>query len=179
VEISLPGKNNISIPYLWTVLSSDNKKFKFYGYYLGPTKDLETRYERIYSSTTDAITLISTERYTDCNQAALNLFKIKSVEEFTKYHPADLSPPFQPDGESSHIKADRMIDKAIKEGRTFFEWTHRNSEALRNSFKPFRTQWDILSSGLCARYQQPGQAAKRDRGRQNRANQLLQAYFLR
>jgi PAS domain S-box-containing protein len=130
VEVSLEGKNEVLIPYTWTVLSSDKKSFNFYGYYLGPAKDLETRYERIYNSTTDAIMLLSPERFTDCNQATLKIFKLKSVEEFTKCHPADLSPPVQPDGESSFTKANRMIDRALSEGRAFFEWTHRTSEGV-------------------------------------------------
>jgi len=130
VEISLAGKNNVLIPYAWTVLSADKKTFHFYGYYLGTAKELEARYERIYNSTTDAIMLLSSERFTDCNQATLNIFKLKSIEEFTKCHPADLSPPFQPDGEASLTKANRMIEKALKEGRAFFEWTHRNSEGV-------------------------------------------------
>lgn len=36
----------------------------------------------------------------------------------------ELSPEFQPDGESSKLKAERLINRALKEGRETFEWTH-------------------------------------------------------
>lgn len=36
----------------------------------------------------------------------------------------ELSPAYQPDGESSETKARRLLDRAFGEGRTTFEWTH-------------------------------------------------------
>lgn len=127
IELSLKGMNQKSLPYIWTVLPGQNE-LNFYGHFLGSRTDLETRYERMYHTTTDAVMLLSSENFTDCNQATLNIFKLKTIDDFTKCHPADLSPPFQPDGESSLAKANRMIGKAVNEGRNFFEWTHRNSE---------------------------------------------------
>lgn len=126
LELSSPSRKNN--PYVWTILKTDRNEFNFYGYDLSQRKEIETRYERMYHSTTDAIMLLSPEKFTDCNQATLDIFKLNSVEEFTQCHPADLSPPFQPDGEASLDKANRMIAKALRDGKNFFEWTHRNSE---------------------------------------------------
>ena len=127
IEFDLMGQNQQVLPYTWTVLSNVNT-FDFYGVFLGSRKELETRYERMYHTTTDAIMLLSKESFTDCNQATLNIFKLNTIADFIKCHPADLSPPFQPDGESSLTKANRMIEKAVREGRSFFEWTHRDSQ---------------------------------------------------
>ena len=117
--------------YLWSI--SFNKKDETYilaGQRLNDYHALEIRYERVYQTTTDAIMLLDEKGFTDCNQATLNIFKLKSVADFTKCHPADLSPPFQPDGEDSLTKANRMIGNALEEGKKFFEWVHRNTEGV-------------------------------------------------
>lgn len=127
IELSLKDKDQKLLNYSWTVIPSQDV-FNFYGHSVGSHKTHESRYELMYHTTTDAVMLLGTENFTDCNQATLNIFKLKTVEDFVRCHPADLSPPFQPDGETSLSKANRMIEKAIKEGRNFFEWTHRDSE---------------------------------------------------
>lgn len=117
--------------YLWSI--SYNKKDETYilaGQKLNNYHALEIRYERVYQTTTDAIMLLDEKGFTDCNQATLNIFKLKSVAEFIKCHPADLSPPVQPDGEDSLTKANRMIGIALEEGKNFFEWVHRNKEGV-------------------------------------------------
>ena len=127
MELNLKGLKAEALLYTWIIVRGDENTFHFYGSDLGGRKELETRYERMYHSTTDAVMLLSHERFTDCNQATLKIFKFKSVDDFIKFHPADLSPPVQPDGESSLTKANRMIKIAFEEGRNFFEWMHRDS----------------------------------------------------
>ena len=40
-------------------------------------------------------------------------------------NPGDVSPLKQLDGQLSSVKAKKMIMKAMKEGKNFFEWTHK------------------------------------------------------
>lgn len=128
MELELNGSDGKSHTFIWIIFPSTQNQFTLYGYDIGHGKNIETRYEKMYLTSNDAVMLSSKEKYIDCNQATLKMFKFNSVEDFTKFHPADLSPPFQPDGESSLIKANRMIDNALKEGRAFFEWIHRDSQ---------------------------------------------------
>jgi PAS domain S-box-containing protein len=65
------------------------------------------------------------EGYLDCNERALELFGIDSVEDFLDYTPWELSPPEQPDGQHSKEGALAHIETAFEEGEAFFEWTHQ------------------------------------------------------
>jgi len=50
------------------------------------------------------------------------------VEEFSKCHPADLSPPTQPDGTPSMESAMNHINKAFKTGTDNFFWVHMRQD---------------------------------------------------
>lgn len=128
LTFNLLDANSQSIPFLWGIVYDAKKdQYILCGQNQSNNEAIEAKYERMYQTTSDAIMLLGEEKFTDCNKATLDLFKLNSVEDFIKLHPADLSPPFQPDGSISVDKADLMIKKVIKEGRNFFEWTHRNS----------------------------------------------------
>ena len=64
-------------------------------------------------------------RFTSGNLATLEMFGAKSEDELTACEPWKLSPEQQPDGRASDEKAKEMIEKAIREGSNFFEWTHK------------------------------------------------------
>ena len=38
---------------------------------------------------------------TDCNDASIKILNARRKQDILKIHPAQLSPPFQPDGQSS------------------------------------------------------------------------------
>ncbi len=85
----------------------------------------ETKLRAIYDSTIDAVLLLDENGFFDCNKSALEIFGCKTREELCSKHPADLSPPVQPNNESSLSLADRMIAVAMANGRHHFEWMHR------------------------------------------------------
>ena len=66
-----------------------------------------------------------TWKFTSGNPATLKMFCCNTEEEFTSRNPDQYSPKYQPDGQLSSIKAKKMIDKAMYQGRNFFEWTHK------------------------------------------------------
>ncbi len=120
------GSSNGS--YLWSISYDPlHKTYIFLGQNLIQIRNLQVKYERMFQMTTDAVMLLDEKGFMDCNQATLSVFKMKSVDEFINKHPGELSPEYQPDGENSQIKADRMIRQALENGKNFFEWTHRNS----------------------------------------------------
>ncbi len=85
------------------------------------------RYKILFDSSRDALMTFAPPdwKFTSGNHATVILFKAKDEAEFTKMGPWDISPKYQPDGESSTEKAKKMIEKAMDKGSNFFEWMHK------------------------------------------------------
>jgi PAS domain S-box-containing protein len=90
-------------------------------------KENEARFKAIFEGSNDAIMLLTAEGFFDCNPSALKIFGLKTKEEFVKFHPAQLSPPTQPDGHSSDQAASEHIQTAFRTGYDRFDWVHRRS----------------------------------------------------
>jgi len=88
----------------------------------------EAKFRTLFDSTGDAILMLDTKRFFDCNQAALDLFGLQSHEELRTYHPADLSPATQACGTDSMTLAKKLIDTALKKGAARFEWIHKRAD---------------------------------------------------
>jgi len=90
-------------------------------------QESEERHRILFESSRDAIMTLEPPSwsFTSGNPATVKMFKAKNAEEFISYGPGDLSPERQPDGRASAEKAKEMIEKAMREGSCFFEWTHK------------------------------------------------------
>lgn len=90
-------------------------------------RDSERRYRALFEGTTVAVTVRDSrdQSFIDCNDAALKLYGMATREEFRVTDPADLSPPFQPDGTPSHEAARKMAARAVTEGSARSEWLAR------------------------------------------------------
>jgi PAS domain S-box-containing protein len=86
---------------------------------------VERKYQDLFESSNDAIMILDKEGFFDCNRKTLEIFACPSKESFATFHPADLSPPVQPNGENSTNMANRMIDLALEKGPHSFNWMHR------------------------------------------------------
>jgi protein-histidine pros-kinase len=82
------------------------------------------RFRNLFEASADAVMLLDTDKFLDCNGATLKIFGCKDRTEFLGKHPSELSPPNQADGTSSRDLADQRIKTAFEDGRNFFEWTH-------------------------------------------------------
>jgi len=94
-------------------------------------KDLrrsETKFRTLFDSTSDAVMLMTGHSFFDCNQATLAIFGCATREEFCSKHPADVSPPMQPDGTDSRTLANQQIAIAMEKGRHQFEWMHKRAD---------------------------------------------------
>lgn len=89
----------------------------------------ENRYKTLFTSSRDAVMTLEppTWKFTSGNPSTLAMFGLKSEKEFTACEPWKLSPERQPDGRLSSEKAGEMIEKAMRDGNNFFEWTHRRT----------------------------------------------------
>ena len=90
--------------------------------------ETQEKYQITFESSMDALMLLDDRSFVDCNNQTLHLFGFNSVEEFTKNHPADLSPNLQPDGSSSLESAVNHIKKALWSGKESFFWVHKRSD---------------------------------------------------
>ncbi|MGB8293839.1 MAG: PAS domain S-box protein [Polyangia bacterium] len=90
-------------------------------------RESEEKFRTLFDSAHDALMTLEPPlwAFTEANPATLDMFKAKSVAEFTSHGPYDLSPEKQPDGRTSGDAALEMIGTAMREGSAYFEWTHR------------------------------------------------------
>ena len=94
----------------------------------------ELKYKTLFNNANDAIFLMKDDKFIDCNEGTLKMFGC-SKEKLINQSPYRFSPQFQPDGQKSEAKALKRINKALKEGSLFFEWTH-----LRYNGTPFEAE---------------------------------------
>jgi diguanylate cyclase (GGDEF)-like protein/PAS domain S-box-containing protein len=91
-------------------------------------KRAEKKYRTLYDSTSDAVMLLDTHGFFDCNKATLDIFGCATQAEFCSKHPSDLAPPQQPCGTDSLVLANEHIATALKIGSHRFEWVHRRAD---------------------------------------------------
>jgi len=90
-------------------------------------QESEEKYHGLFENSRDALMTIEppTWKFTSCNPATLKLFNVETKDKFLTFGPWDISPLQQPDGCVYADKAKEMIEKAMKEGSSLFEWTHK------------------------------------------------------
>lgn len=90
-------------------------------------KKSENKYQTLYETSKDAIMTLEPPswKFTSGNPATIKMFNCIDEKQFINLGPWDISPQKQPDGQLSSIKAQKVIKKAIEEGKNFFEWTHK------------------------------------------------------
>lgn len=96
--------------------------------------DGRAKYQALFDSANDAVTLMINDVFIDCNQKGLNLFGC-TKEEFIGQTPQHFSPLLQPDGKNSALAALEKINAALQGTPQFFAWTH-----CRLDGKPFDTE---------------------------------------
>ena len=89
------------------------------------------RERELFEQSRDAILTFdqSGTKLTSANQAALNLFKIKSLAEFVKVKLSDLSPKLQSSGLPSREQAQIYFKEAMENGRASFEFEYLDLES--------------------------------------------------
>ncbi len=88
---------------------------------------LKDTFQTIYDKSSDGIVIIKNNRFKDCNESILKMFKYESKSTFLNTQLIKLSPKLQPDGVSSTRKLLKMLNKAFKEGSNSFEWIHKTT----------------------------------------------------
>ena len=88
-------------------------------------RESEEKFRTLFEFSTDAVIIFGKNSFTDCNASALKMFGYSSRKELLRKRPHELSPPIQPNSESSETLAQKWMVQAQREGHCNFEWTHR------------------------------------------------------
>ncbi len=81
----------------------------------------------IFNHSQDAILFFEDNKFTDCNESAVKMFKYSSKEELLSHSFVEFSPKYQPDGQLSSQKAEKMMATAFKNGVQRFEWINKKA----------------------------------------------------
>jgi len=82
-----------------------------------------------FDATPDALVVVGENgMFVECNNSAIKMFGFKDKNAVLSTSPAALSPPTQPDGESSEKKAMAVINEVMQTGFKRFEWMHRRMD---------------------------------------------------
>ena len=86
------------------------------------------RYRVLFDNSADAILIIEKDKFVDCNQAAVDMLRYTDKNALLQCHPSELSPEYQPDGQRSFDKANKILADVAKSGSQRFEWAHVKSD---------------------------------------------------
>ena len=92
-------------------------------------RESEASFRRLVEQAPEAVVLfeIATGKFSLVNPAAERMFKL-TAEELCRLGPIELSPPVQPDGQASAVKALHYINRALAGDTPVFEWMHRDAQ---------------------------------------------------
>jgi PAS domain S-box-containing protein len=112
-------------------------------------------FRQLFERSADAIFLFDPVReyFVDCNQAAVEMMRASSKEQLLLVHPAELSPEFQADGQTSREKTPKVTAVAIEKGSHRFEWLGRRMDGtefpLEVLLTPIQTGEHPLLATVC------------------------------
>lgn len=85
---------------------------------------MDNKFQVFFEQSAQAFILIRDNIIVDCNVAAVKLLDYATKDDLLGKHPAEISPVYQPDGELSTVKAEKLIQKTKEQKSLKFEWTY-------------------------------------------------------
>ncbi len=87
-------------------------------------RERDRLYRSVFENANDAILILKGDQFIDCNSKILSVFGCEKKEEVINKSPWELSPIYQPNGESSSVKAKKIIELALSGRPQRFYWKH-------------------------------------------------------
>ena len=91
-------------------------------------KEREIRYKTLFDSIFEAILIMDSHTFIDCNHSALQIFGCTSKDEIVGHSPWEFSPEYQADGSRSSTAAEELINAALRGKPENFYWTHQRKD---------------------------------------------------
>lgn len=88
----------------------------------------EERYRNLFEGAHDAILIMDKEKFTNCNEMAVEIFGYTQNDDIANHYPWEFSPEYQPDGALSLEKAKVFIQSALEDKPQRFEWVHKKKD---------------------------------------------------
>lgn len=104
-------------------------------------RESESKFKSVFEASNDAIILFTTDGLIDCNERTLELFGFRSREDIVGVCPDDVSPPYQPNGQASHLAAEQHIETCLRHGSDRFEWVNRRTDGREFPVEVFLTRF--------------------------------------
>ncbi len=89
----------------------------------------EEKYKSLFSKANDAIFLMDSDTFIDCNDKTLEIFNCER-NDIVGQSPQDYSPEYQPDGSLSSEKARKLIGKVQDGIPQRFYWLHKKKDGV-------------------------------------------------
>ena len=102
------------------------------------------RYRALFDNSADAILIIESDMFVDCNQAAVDMLGYKDKKALLRCHPSELSPEYQPDGRRSFDKANEILANIANCRSQRFEWDHVKADG---SLLPVEVSMTAIPAG--------------------------------
>ena len=90
-------------------------------------RESEEKHRALFEATSQGVMLHDENAFFEVNPAALRIMGFERAEDVVGKHPAEASPPFQPNGEPSFPLAQRYIGECMEKGTAHFEWVARGA----------------------------------------------------
>ena len=88
----------------------------------------EERFRQLFERMPEPVWIVTDTHFIEANPAALAAIGYSDRPSFLHLHPAEVSPEYQPDGELSRTKAERMARMGLEKGVHRFEWVHKRCD---------------------------------------------------
>ncbi len=88
----------------------------------------KNKFQNIFYKASDGISILTDGVFTEGNDAFVRLLGYKTKKQTFNLTPSQLSPEYQPDGQSSLDKSVLMMKIAKEHGANNFEWVHKRAD---------------------------------------------------
>jgi PAS domain S-box-containing protein len=87
-------------------------------------RESEDEFRTLFESANDGLQLIDNGKFINCNDNTIKIFGYDKKSDIVGHSPLEFSPGFQPDGESSELKAKHYLETALAGEPQRFYWQH-------------------------------------------------------
>ncbi|MGA2544969.1 MAG: PAS domain S-box protein [Rectinemataceae bacterium] len=108
----------------------------------------EKKFHLLFDRSADGNLILENGRFVECNEAALQIAGFTVKEQLLGLRPSDIAPEYQPDGESSASKAERLIDFAQEKGFHQFEWVSNRFDGSELTLDIMLTEIPVMGKRL-------------------------------
>jgi len=90
------------------------------------------KFENIFNNAKDGMLILKNNKFTDYNRSIIEILGYKEKNELLDLNLIKLSPEYQPNGQKSAQKFEKIIDTTIKKGYFNFEWKYIKADNIES-----------------------------------------------